>query len=311
MKHVLFIIYLITICIGMAALTLTTLIASNENNKVNKSIHYFVIGMVIMNFYDIFIFYNYYLAGKFNFLPYMRIGDCFIAGVFAIWVNVEKNIISSMTFQKTNIFFEKSVILYMIFWMSITCMFPYQYIFISRWILIVLDTAIMVFALIGSINYICESVWKSAPRGIIHYIRIITIMLIFDFACYLWGEISIYWGENKFNIITFDIKVIFCLVVNVATVIMLYKFQFNPTYHEAISEVISFNIDIKMEELAKKYELTSREKEITTLIYNGKNNKDIAQELFISESTVKTHIHNVFKKLEVKNRVEIICMLRE
>ena len=50
--------------------------------------------------------------------------------------------------------------------------------------------------------------------------------------------------------------------------------------------------------------LTPRETEIITLIAEGHKNKTIADRLFISEHTVKFHVQNIFKKLNVKNRLE-------
>ncbi len=58
--------------------------------------------------------------------------------------------------------------------------------------------------------------------------------------------------------------------------------------------------------------LTDREIEITRLIVQGKSNPEIAQTLFISESTVKNHISNILHKLEMKDRVELaILAVRE
>lgn len=50
--------------------------------------------------------------------------------------------------------------------------------------------------------------------------------------------------------------------------------------------------------------LTPREKEVWQLLSNGASNAEISKELFVSESTVKFHIRNIFHKLGVKNRVE-------
>jgi LuxR family transcriptional regulator, positive regulator of biofilm formation len=50
--------------------------------------------------------------------------------------------------------------------------------------------------------------------------------------------------------------------------------------------------------------LTTREKEIMQLLVSGVSNVQIAQELYVSENTVKTHLHNVFKKIKVKNRIQ-------
>lgn len=60
----------------------------------------------------------------------------------------------------------------------------------------------------------------------------------------------------------------------------------------------------------KNTQLTLREKEIMTCIAEGMGNRKISEKLFISTETVKTHVKNIFKKLEVKNRVEAIMAAR-
>lgn len=52
--------------------------------------------------------------------------------------------------------------------------------------------------------------------------------------------------------------------------------------------------------------LTKRELQIFKRLLKGASNLDISEELFISESTVKTHIYNIYKKLEVTSRKEAI-----
>lgn len=54
------------------------------------------------------------------------------------------------------------------------------------------------------------------------------------------------------------------------------------------------------------YDLTAREREILLLVLQGASNKDIGQKLFISASTVRNHIYNVYQKLGVRNRLELI-----
>lgn len=50
--------------------------------------------------------------------------------------------------------------------------------------------------------------------------------------------------------------------------------------------------------------LTRREYEVLTLIADGLNNKEIANSLFISEKTVKNHVSNIFKKIDVNDRTQ-------
>jgi len=52
--------------------------------------------------------------------------------------------------------------------------------------------------------------------------------------------------------------------------------------------------------------LTRRETEVLRLMATGKTNTQIAQELFISEQTVKNHISNLFRKLGVETRVDAV-----
>src|ERR671925_717861 len=51
-------------------------------------------------------------------------------------------------------------------------------------------------------------------------------------------------------------------------------------------------------------ELSDRELEVLRLIANGKDNAEIARELFISPKTVKNHISNILMKLQIENRIQ-------
>ena len=56
----------------------------------------------------------------------------------------------------------------------------------------------------------------------------------------------------------------------------------------------------------KSTQLTKQEKNVVDLIAKGFRNKEIAQRLNISEPTVKTHLYRIFRKLNIKNRSELI-----
>ena len=67
-------------------------------------------------------------------------------------------------------------------------------------------------------------------------------------------------------------------------------------------------IDLKkVEELG----LSKREYEVLIEIAGGLSNKQIADKLFVSESTIKTHISNIFLKLDVKRRTQAIQKAKE
>jgi DNA-binding NarL/FixJ family response regulator len=51
--------------------------------------------------------------------------------------------------------------------------------------------------------------------------------------------------------------------------------------------------------------LSQREREIVSLVAQGYKNKEMAEKMFISEQTVKNHLHNIFDKLGVSDRLEL------
>jgi len=53
------------------------------------------------------------------------------------------------------------------------------------------------------------------------------------------------------------------------------------------------------------HDLTAREREVLLLIAHGRSNKEIGGELKISERTVKTHVSNIFGKLELSDRTQV------
>jgi Response regulator containing a CheY-like receiver domain and an HTH DNA-binding domain len=62
---------------------------------------------------------------------------------------------------------------------------------------------------------------------------------------------------------------------------------------------------MQLDELAIKYGLSDREKEILSMAAQGLSYEEIGERCFISKNTVKTHLGNIYRKLEVKNKTEL------
>src|SRR5512135_2714346 len=62
--------------------------------------------------------------------------------------------------------------------------------------------------------------------------------------------------------------------------------------------------------ILEKYGITDREAEIIRLLLEGKDNKAITEALFISDHTVKNHIHHVYQKLGISNRIQLVQCFR-
>jgi DNA-binding NarL/FixJ family response regulator len=58
-------------------------------------------------------------------------------------------------------------------------------------------------------------------------------------------------------------------------------------------------------------ELTAREQEVFRLVAGGLSNTEIAKELFISETTVKTHVTHILQKLDLRDRVQAVVLAHQ
>jgi DNA-binding NarL/FixJ family response regulator len=71
----------------------------------------------------------------------------------------------------------------------------------------------------------------------------------------------------------------------------------------------SFKNPTKNAENTYEHLLTEREKEVLDALCTGKKGKEIAHDFFISLETVKAHCHNIYEKLHVKNRMEMLIKM--
>ena len=57
--------------------------------------------------------------------------------------------------------------------------------------------------------------------------------------------------------------------------------------------------------------LTSRERQVLELVAERQSNKEIAKALALSIFTIKNHVHNILKKLNVENRLEAVVLAQQ
>lgn len=85
----------------------------------------------------------------------------------------------------------------------------------------------------------------------------------------------------------------------------------DPRFMEGALEAAVLERKQKQEAERALGSLTPREAEVSRLVATGLSNKHIARELGISEGTVKLHLHKIFQKLGVSNRVRLTLYVKE
>jgi DNA-binding CsgD family transcriptional regulator len=67
--------------------------------------------------------------------------------------------------------------------------------------------------------------------------------------------------------------------------------------------------DRVLDRIAEDYPISKREREVMQLIFEGKSNQEIQEQLFISHHTVKNHIYNLYRKMGVKSRSQLMSLV--
>ncbi|WP_203256208.1 response regulator transcription factor [Hyunsoonleella ulvae] len=116
---------------------------------------------------------------------------------------------------------------------------------------------------------------------------ILAIVLLFQISTY-----SIYAGHLKIELVIVIIAVLF---------LILGIYINKKSLHQLKPELKTIDYK-KIQEL----EITSREYEVLQSISEGLSNKEIADKLFLSESTIKTHVSNLLVKLNAKRRTQAL-----
>ncbi|TMM31109.1 hypothetical protein FDT66_03835 [Polaribacter aestuariivivens] len=152
--------------------------------------------------------------------------------------------------------------------------------------------------------------------------NIYTKILVFAYVIFLISGIDFFvlkfLGVSVIDTNSTNIKVGAFLEMIILSIAVLYRMKtLKEDNHFMRNEIISYSIEIKnlSEEISEEKQnalekletiLSVREDEIFQLIVEGKSNKEIGNQLNISVNTVKFHIKNIYEKLNIKSRKEVL-----
>ncbi|MCB0398306.1 MAG: response regulator transcription factor [Winogradskyella sp.] len=116
---------------------------------------------------------------------------------------------------------------------------------------------------------------------------ILAILLLFQFS--------------KYTLTTGDVSTEIVVSVIALTFFFIGIFINKKSLHKKISDLTEID-----ENKIRELEITTREYEVLQYISKGLSNKEIGERLFLSESTIKTHVSNLLVKLNAKRRTQAI-----
>ena len=140
-------------------------------------------------------------------------------------------------------------------------------------------------------------------KGIIVY----SISLAFLLFLLKWLELRFIIFDHSFEIYIGFIAIIFtALGIWLALKLSKPKIEKVVVEKEVYVNSPDSYRDVLNTSLVSKLGLSKRELEVLSLLAEGHSNQEIATKLFVSLSTVKTHIQNLFEKLDVKRRIQAV-----
>lgn len=110
---------------------------------------------------------------------------------------------------------------------------------------------------------------------------------------------------SKYSVLSGNFALEFVLVIIAVSFFIIGVYVYKKVYPKP-----SETKEIDQQKI-KSLEITDREYEVLQLISEGLSNKEIASRLFLTESTIKTHVSNLLVKLNAKRRTQAVQVAQE
>lgn len=191
-----------------------------------------------------------------------------------------------------NIPFTKRIYLFFILLCLVYIIAYYFFVPISNIILF----SVVIYCIILSIVKVNEMGISDKKQILKKYLIVSAVfipLIIFDAFLPVFPEIE---QHLPFGIMSFPA---YYLTIGIMNIVYTFKYynKINSSSPKAM------NLD--------QYGVTKRECEVIQLLIEGRSYEDISNTLTISLSSVKTHVSNIYKKLEIKNKIELINIVKE
>lgn len=143
-----------------------------------------------------------------------------------------------------------------------------------------------------------------APLRLKHSLILIFLSLFIFFVTGFYYGMNLVPPENKYGMLNLA-ATLFSTLMGVTVLGILRKHSYQN------SRLIQEKKERKLKEFLGEKNLTKREAEVLDLMLQGFSNPEIEQQLYIALSTVKRHVTNIYSKMGVKTRMQLVTMINE
>lgn len=323
-SNTLFLTYTIMCFLSLQAVTLVLMIIRHNesgNTKLMKATRNFVIVSLVLGVFYYISFYRELVLGEFAYGVLSRGLDAVI--FYAMGYSWVKMI--DATIDSTNPKLVKwrkhtpKVFIGLMILSAGAYMFLLNDYYITDYAwaeitVIILEGVLGITVVVFTLVYVLLSFRDLADGMSRSYIIVVSILMNFN---NLWNNVVVCFVFVKAVSPTilssklYGVTSVLILIINLFTVIYIYKKDFSPFFFGTKkAQPSSLSEEEVIDVVAESHRLTERERSVLALAYQGLTNPDIAEKLFISRHTVKRHMHNIFEKLDVSTRVELIRLIQ-
>lgn len=294
MQHFILFFYILSFSSGMAAFNVAILLFNQYKKESLKYYSFFLLSLVFLMGHLILEKYNQIVVPDIRVLIISISSYIYFIGVLLLIVilpffshsimGIKISKIKKICFNAVNFFTAITLIFYAITHIKGILNF------IIRPIMII-SIMYAFFLIIADLNSIGEKLVRKA-------VNIFLIMTIVYFPFHLIEEYRL----SIFRVRDYDLIDIFSLplyfmILCLLSIVFTIRYYNKPAYWQ----------DSKLSAYFKKnYKISEREEVIITNLVDGLNNKEISKKLFISIKTVENHLSNIYSKVNVKNRVQLV-----
>ena len=298
MKHLILFYYILTFAFGLGSLFTYSLITFKTRNKMLFDILVFYIAFTLSVFYQMYSNYiedNVSLFFESTYF-YHYIAENLVMAFLVFSIPFFSSSIANIKWRKFQNFFSAAILLLILIYNLMINKEDGSYVFLEISLFISIAYAIV----IGLIFY--RKINDKEQRKLL---RNVCIAAAVFFPGIIYNEFPVFDFNFRINPLLYCS---FC-VIFILFIVRIYFRDYYMTDQE-IDTLKDKNKSHKRSNIFDKYNLSDRERDVLIYVLKGYSNKKIADILFISLSTVKSHIHNAFKKTGADSRYELIHLIK-